>query len=383
MTSTYTATPTERQTESDPSPQVTPAVNANQEDARQNTTDKTNETNGTNGNTDQYPMPEGYMQRLQTKTFTKNDLAWQAIATLQDPSIQETKLVASAASHEAMAKAARKRAERLQAERGVATISTAGLSWDQRLTPIGDLVILPTQDLLLGTLHPTAHTILFGQGDAGKGTAAAWLAKGLATTLAKRILIVDFEHNEGEWQPRLQSLGYEPNGQIQYYNPDEVPIWDQAAAIASAAAGIHADYLIIDSLTFACMTDTSGGDTSHAMRYKAALTRIGLPALSLAHIPKVTTEPRYPFGSIFWHNAARTTWRIDHLETAKVTGTFPSRTVTLTNCKRNDGPTPPKQTLEIFYQPGPTGLPVNIEASVYHESQAKRSPTSSEPTAQP
>ena len=38
--------------------------------------------------------------------------------------------------------------------------------------------------------------------------------------------------------------------------------------------------------------------------------RIGLPALSLAHVPKADATPLYPFGSAFWHNLARMTWSL-------------------------------------------------------------------------
>lgn len=323
---------------------------------------------------DAFPMPEGYLERLQTKSFTKNDLAWQAIATLQEPSYQETKLLDTATKHEAMAHAARKRAERLQVERGLADPFAGDdtRTWNDRLTAIGQIEIPEQQDLLLGYLHPTGHTIFFGDGDVGKGTVAAWIATRLARDLDHRVLIVDFEHNEAEWQPRLHSLGYVENGPIRYYDPAETPIWEQADDIAAAAKAMDATYVIVDSITFACMTDVSSGETHVVAQYKAALTAIALPPLSLAHIPKSGKEPHYPFGSIFWHNSARATWRLDHLEVEQEGGDQPSRKVTMTCCKRNDGYKPAKKILEILYSAGPVGLPLAIEETSYGETLATR-----------
>jgi hypothetical protein len=37
--------------------------------------------------------------------------------------------------------------------------------------------------------------------------------------------------------------------------------------------------------------------------------RLGRPVLTLAHVTKLD-DARYPFGSIYWHNLARTTWSL-------------------------------------------------------------------------
>jgi hypothetical protein len=321
------------------------------------------------------PPPDGHLERLKARTPpTEEDLAWSfAISEEMAPGTPTPlELVAlrkkAAADHESAAAAATIRKERRN--RG-ADPETAN-DWQTRLTPVGEIEVPPTADLLLGYLHPTGHTIVFGDGDTGKGTAADWLAMRLWTELEIKTLIVDFEHNPGEHQSRLSSLGYTESGAIRYYDPDDRPIWEQADDIAAAAQTMGADYVIIDSITFACMADVSTGETTVVQRYKAAITTINLPTLSLAHIPKGSKEPHWPFGSIFWHNAARVTWRIDHLELTEEGGEIPSRKVLMTCCKRNDGRKPARKALEIIYAAGPIGLPLAIEESNYGVTIAAR-----------
>ena len=90
--------------------------------------------------------------------------------------------------------------------------------------------------------------------------------------------------------------------------------WRPASSLAAATAEIvwtceayELDYVVIDSAVMACGTDPLKPEA--AAIYAAALIEIDRPALSLAHVTKVD-DPRYPFGSVFWHNLARMTWSL-------------------------------------------------------------------------
>jgi hypothetical protein len=327
---------------------------------------RVNEPTATNGHAKEPQAPTRTPAQTLTQPVTDDEyVAWAEKVVSFDDSRQDRNRELADKLQRA-ADVARRRA-------GLSTASpTETRTWQERLSPLGHLTIEPPAELLCDWLHPTAHTILFGHGDVGKGTLAIWWAIRLATEHNLRVLIVDFESQPGEWLPRAQSLGAAEllEDTIQYYEPAPRAIWDQADDIAAAAQHMHADYIIIDSIVFACMgSDASGGSTDAPARYREALKTIGLPATSLAHIPKDAREPKYPFGSIFWHNAARVTIRADYYQ-VDAEGTVPSRKITLTCCKYNNGQKPPKQLIEILYRDGPTGLPMHIEARRYSETQA-------------
>jgi hypothetical protein len=74
------------------------------------------------------------------------------------------------------------------------------------------------------------------------------------------------------------------------------------------ADAVHADVLVVDSIVIACAGFDPMKPETPAL-YAAGLELIGRPVLSLAHTTK-TEDLRYPFGSAFWHNLARTTWSL-------------------------------------------------------------------------
>jgi len=169
--------------------------------------------------------------------------------------------------------------------------------------------------LLLERLDPEGHTILFGQGGAGKGVlAASWIAELVAS--GRTVLILDYENHPTEWSRRVGGLGgdYARAGVKHVaplsasWNGRRGALWHQADDIRALVESISADVLVIDSIVVACAgADPMKPET--AALYAGGLERIGLPALSLAHVTK-TEDLRYPFGSAFWHNLARTTWSL-------------------------------------------------------------------------
>ena len=66
-------------------------------------------------------------------------------------------------------------------------------------------------------------------------------------------------------------------------------------------------YIIIDSAVLAAGADPEKAET--AGRYFGGLSRLGVPSKTIAHVTK-RDDDRYPFGSIFYSNSARTTWNV-------------------------------------------------------------------------
>jgi len=180
---------------------------------------------------------------------------------------------------------------------------------------LAEVSTAPARPPFLGYLDPDGHTILHGMGGVGKGLLAChWMAQ-LATE-GQRILLVDYEGHEHEWARRVHGLGgADAVAAICYVSPSSADwtgqrgaIWTHADDLRALAAEWGATYLVVDSIVPACgAIDPLKPEA--AGQYCAALARIGLPALSLAHVTKADS-PAYPFGSIFWHNLARMSWSL-------------------------------------------------------------------------
>lgn len=188
---------------------------------------------------------------------------------------------------------------------------------------IADIVEEEMTDLLLDRLHPTDHTVLFGDGGTGKGVIAAWWAVELAK-LGHTVLVIDYERHKDEWSRRVRTFACakkgwhdvkvephtDPHGvtqRILVYQPDGV-IWDSLADIDRAVRETGATFIVIDSVTFAVAGSGAAVEASDtATRYFAACQKLNLPVLSIAHTTKADADPKHPFGSVFWHNGARVT----------------------------------------------------------------------------
>lgn len=176
----------------------------------------------------------------------------------------------------------------------------------------------PPPPLLLGWLHPTSHTIIFGTGGIGKGTFAVDKIIGLRR-IGMRVLIIDFESHETEWAGRIRTLAgldFESiEAGIRYVAPlapewtgKKGALWDIADDLLAIIGAWKPNYIVIDSIVMACAgKDVSGGDTEAPTSYDATIQGFGVPVLSLAHTNRAQ-DLNLPFGSIFWSNTARLTW---------------------------------------------------------------------------
>jgi hypothetical protein len=163
----------------------------------------------------------------------------------------------------------------------------------------------PPPPMLIDRLDPEGHTILFGTGGVGKGALACWWIVQLVRS-GRGVLVVDYEAHPAEWSRRIASLAPDvhSSGLVRHIGP-KTPLRACAEVVADEARAFDLSVVVVDSAVMACGSDPLKPEV--AGEYAAAVMRLGLPVLSLAHVTKAD-DMRYPFGSIFWHNLARTTW---------------------------------------------------------------------------
>lgn len=178
---------------------------------------------------------------------------------------------------------------------------------EDQSVPLSGIDTSPPPPMLIDRLDPNGHTILYGTGGVGKGALACWWIVQLAR-IGYRVLILDYEKHPEEWSRRIASLDrrVHETDMIRHLAPSD-PIKRAATEIAWTCETHDLDLIIVDSAVMACGADPLKPEA--AAEYASALLDIGRPVLSLAHVTKVD-DSRYPFGSIFWHNLARTTWSL-------------------------------------------------------------------------
>jgi hypothetical protein len=147
--------------------------------------------------------------------------------------------------------------------------------------------------------HPQ---MLFSPGGTGKSL----LASAIIGELGKRgirTLLLDWEMDGGEQRLRADALGLPPT--VLYQRCDQ-PLDVLAEAIRRTVLEQQVGFLLIDSVAPACTGRVE--DAEVAIEFFKALRRIGtMGTLAIAHTRAEDGEQR-PFGSVFWHNLARSTW---------------------------------------------------------------------------
>jgi len=119
------------------------------------------------------------------------------------------------------------------------------------------------------------------------------------------VLILDYErHAETEWRPRVEAFG----GDLDrvYVAQPSAAIWDVVEDVGALIGQLGVTWCVIDSVAYACL-GLEVEKSATAVRYSAALARLSVPKLSLAHTTKAEADPQHPFGSVFWSNGARIT----------------------------------------------------------------------------
>lgn len=165
-------------------------------------------------------------------------------------------------------------------------------------------------------------TILFGTGGLGKSLVAlggmltlesgAPVLPGLAAESGHRGIYLDWErtgtYEHGtRYRRLLVGVGLEPKELDSIYLPITGSINENVRHIKRTMDMEGVTFAIIDSAGFAC-----GGDpekAEFALQFFEAVHMLQVPTLIIAHQTKGDSRGM-PFGSVFWHNAARSTWEI-------------------------------------------------------------------------
>jgi hypothetical protein len=154
------------------------------------------------------------------------------------------------------------------------------------------------------------QTILFGDGGSLKSYLALYAA-GVLATRGVNTLYADWELDGSAHRERLERL-FGPDMPTVHYLRCDRPLTLEADRITREVRRLSTDFLVCDSIAFA-----TGGPpeaAEHATAYARAVRQIGIGSLHLAHVNKSETGDQRPFGSSFWHNAARSTWNVKPAE---------------------------------------------------------------------
>jgi hypothetical protein len=181
---------------------------------------------------------------------------------------------------------------------------------------------LPPAQLVDAFLTAEGPTVVYARGGTGKGMFACWLITRLVGD-GHVVMVLDYEGHEREWGSRLRGLGLDADGltRVPYrapFGPDWTAPTGALSVVADAvrqdAERLGVSYVVVDSYTTATSNgDTMGGEQA-AREYFSALSRIGLPSLTIAHVRGDSGRfPERPFGSVHVHNLARETWAAEQL----------------------------------------------------------------------
>jgi hypothetical protein len=145
---------------------------------------------------------------------------------------------------------------------------------------------------------------VFGDGGDGKSLIALNIGTRLAVDHGLRILYADWEFSGEDHRARLERIAGPIMPASIWYARCERPLVDEADRLRRIVGTESIDYLIADSVAFACDGPPEAAEV--AARYFRALRRIGVGSLNVAHVRQENGEHK-PFGSSFWHNGFRST----------------------------------------------------------------------------
>lgn len=196
---------------------------------------------------------------------------------------------------------------------------------------------------ILGLTLPKAHaSILFGDG----GTLKSYLALKVGSELVthgERIGLFDWELDQTTQRRRLACLNGATLPDLRYVRCDR-PLVHEVDRLRRIIRTDGLTYGLFDSIGFGTLGAPESAEA--AMDYCRALRQLGIGALLIAHITKGDAGDQKPFGSVFWHNSARSTWNI------KLASTSPDgQTLSLAafHRKSNLGPLQPAVGLRVDF----------------------------------
>lgn len=215
------------------------------------------------------------------------------------------------------------------------------LNWAELLETVGRLAIegvregeptillrdAPRIELGMYAIDPlvlsTSPTIWFSDGGVGKSllALAACCAMtghghlvGMSATRQFNVAYLDWEWEPAVHKQRmLQMLGAAAAESPILYRRMTAPLHDQVEQLLLMIEEHSIDFVVIDSAGMACGDDPETSRT--AIRFANAVRQLNVGSLWLTHITK-NGSTDHPFGSVYWHNTARSTWYLCRDETA-------------------------------------------------------------------
>lgn len=180
--------------------------------------------------------------------------------------------------------------------------------------PTDDGFLVPP--IVLGRLP----TVWFGDGGVGKSALALAAAVSIQTgepvlgsqpSTITRVAILDWEMDAWEHRKRLEGLclSLDMAAPKILHIPCRTAIWNDVERLQGILVEYEIGFVVVDSVGMACAGLPLVSDEA-AIRFYTALRQLDIGALCIAHRSKAEDGDQYPFGSVFWHNQARSTWYV-------------------------------------------------------------------------
>lgn len=242
----------------------------------------------------------------------------------------------------------------------------------ERLQRLDEVETSPPQAIVSPFVNDEGATAIFGDGSSAKSTLVAAIAATAATTARfsalqrteepRPVILLPYEGRKGLAR-RVLSFANGADTDLIRVVPNRLmlgTIWQDAERLSEYVKAEFSDHggpvglVIVDSVGYAIGSEGAASDVA-ATQFGAALDRIGLPALCVAHQTK-NGETSKPFGSVYWHNTFRMTW---HIERNADTGVL-----TLVCRKDNEGEMQgQKRVMQVEYEMTDEGsVPRNVRA---------------------
>ena len=223
--------------------------------------------------------------------------------------------------------------------------------------------INPEQWVMAPILPEDEVVVMFANGGSGKSYLAQAFAISIQTgcsvfpapmanpSRARNVLYLDWETTARVQRQRMEKLwygaGYRELPPAIHYMRCAIAIPDMLAYLQTVIHDRAIGYLVVDSLG-----PSAGGelnDAATALAWFRAVRALNVGVLAVAHVPKEGDEI---YGSIYWHNMPRATWRVVPDKGADET----LLNVSFRHRKSNDGPIHRPFSYTLHFEPGSVAI---------------------------